>query len=137
MGGKGCGSEPSDHNCGYVERCGLHTHLQSHRQSEPVEPDEVLPVYTALRKSFPVYPVSVRIEEYCGKDNHHQYSGDKSGDTRSEQSEFRSSELSVDKNPVAYDIEYISSEKNPHWSLCIGNPVRKLFERIEYKDEEQ
>ena len=131
------GANPTHHDDGKREGCGLHTHLKGNGRTDGNKPTYhgARPAQTG--KALTISGEGAACPEDDAEHHHHIYSRKQRGNTGSYYAELGETSLTVDEKIIAEDVKDIAGEQYPHRRTRLRYAVRELLESIEEHHEGQ
>lgn len=118
-------------------KSGFHSHLQANGPAQCIELPEELLRPSQTEETDTVTDETAAAKYDHRKHHYHDNAGKQSTDTCAKQSQFGEAQFSVDEDIIAYDVQRIPSEQNPHRRLGVGDAIRELLESVEQHDKDQ
>ena len=137
VGGKGGGAQPAHEDGRQGEGSRLHSQLQGDGETQPRQAPHTGARHTPRGEAAAVTGVTAVHEEHQDARHGHDDARERRGKACAEESQLGRAELSVDKHPVAENVEQVAAYYDEHGRAGVGYAVEKLLESVEAAQERQ
>ena len=120
------GTQPSNHHARKGKNAGFHTQLNGNGQRFFHQQGEFILLDACCGKALAVRAVALRKGNHPHIHQAHQCSSGKCGIAGTLQPHFRGTEVAIDKDIVAHNVERIANAENPHSQRSIAQCIGEL-----------